>query len=78
MKLDKQKILLELMYDFIEKILTPREYEIFLLSKNMRPRHIAKKLGIKARTVTNIKVNIRKKIEKHEMWLVEKKLLRGA
>ncbi|MGL4402438.1 MAG: hypothetical protein ACRCTS_01675 [Fusobacteriaceae bacterium] len=76
--MEERKILLELMYDFIEKILTLREYEIFLLSKTMRPRHIAKKLGIKSRTVINTKVNIRKKIEKHETWLHEKKLLRGV
>lgn len=75
--MNKEKILLELMYDFIEKILTPREYQIFTMYKNMKPRHIADKLGITSKTVRNIIYNLKQKIKQHELWLIDKKTLRG-
>lgn len=44
--MEEKEIVLELMYDMIERILTPREFEIYIMSKRMKPRHIADKLGV--------------------------------
>lgn len=75
---ESEKILLELMYDFIEKILTDREMEIFSMYKaNTKPRHIAETLNISSKTVRNRVCEIKKKIKKHEEWLEEKSKLRG-
>ncbi|MGL5210608.1 LuxR C-terminal-related transcriptional regulator [Cetobacterium sp.] len=71
------KLVIELMYDMIELILSPREFEIYLLSKNKKPRHIAKELGLKNQTVRIYLVKIRKKINIHNKWVEEKIQSRG-
>lgn len=75
--MEEKELVLELMYDMIEKILSPREFEVYILSKRMRPRHIADKLGSKSKTVRNQIYTIKNKIKKHEKWLKEKVDLRG-
>lgn len=73
----EREIVLELMYDMIEKILSPREFEVYILSKRMRPRHIADKFGVKSITVRKQLLKAKKKIEHHKEWLEEKARLRG-
>lgn len=75
--MEERKIVLELMHDMIEKTLTPREYEIYILSKRMKPRHIADKLGLKSSGIRTRLVKIDNKIKKHKKWLKEKVELRG-
>lgn len=66
------------MHDWIEKMLTPREYDIFTMyNSSMKPRHIAEKLGIKNTSVSNRIQEINKKIEKHKKWLMDVKRKRG-
>ncbi|MBC2855468.1 hypothetical protein H3N56_03030 [Cetobacterium sp. 2A] len=73
----ERELVLELMYDMIERILTPREFEIYIMSKRMKPRHIADKLGLKGSGVRRRLVKIKYKIKNHEKWLREKIDLRG-
>lgn len=75
--MEERKIVLELMHDMIEKTLTPREYEIYILSKRMKPRHIADKLGLKSSGIRTRLVKIDNKIKNHKKWLIEKVELRG-
>ena len=75
--MEKEQILLELMHDMIERILTPREFKIYVMSKRMKPRHIAIELGIKSQSVRVDIVRIKKKINNHEKWLKDKVKLRG-
>ncbi|MGL4865941.1 MAG: hypothetical protein ACRC4T_22855 [Cetobacterium sp.] len=73
----EQELVLELMYDMIEKILTPREFEIYIMSKRMKPRHIADKLGLKSSGIRRRLVKIKYKIKGHEEWLESRVKLRG-
>ncbi|MGL5580534.1 MAG: hypothetical protein ACRDCE_06165 [Cetobacterium sp.] len=75
--MEERELVLELMHDMIEKILSPREFEIYTMSKRMRPRHIADKLGLKSSGIRRRLVKIKCKIKKHEEWLKEKVELRG-
>lgn len=75
--MEERELVLELMYDMIEKILSPREFEVYILSKRMRPRHIAYRLGTKPITVRKQLLKAKKKIELHKEWLEEKAKLRG-
>lgn len=75
--MDERKLVLELMYDMIERILTPREFKVYIMSKRMKPRHIAVELGIKSQSVRVDIVRIKKKISSHEKWLKDKVKLRG-
>lgn len=75
--IEERELVLELMHDMVEKILSPREFEVYVLSKRMKPRHIAEKLGTKSITVRVQLQNIKKKLKKHEEWLKEKIELRG-
>lgn len=75
--MDERELVLELMYDMIERILTPRELEIYIMSKRMKPRHIADKLGLKSSGIRRRLVKIKHKIKNHEEWLMEKVELRG-
>lgn len=74
---EDKKIILELLYDMIEQILSPREYQIYTLSKRMKPRHIADKLGLKSSGIRTRLVKINNKINNHKKWLIEKVELRG-
>lgn len=64
--IEKRELVFELMHDMVEKILSPREFEVYILSKRMKPRHIAEKLGLKSQTVRNQINNIKNKIKNHE------------
>ncbi|WP_418966059.1 sigma factor-like helix-turn-helix DNA-binding protein [Cetobacterium sp.] len=75
--MEKEQVLLELMYDMIEKILSPREFEVYTLSKRMKPRDIADRFGVKSVTVRKQLLKAKKKIELHKEWLEEKARLRG-
>lgn len=75
--MDERELVLELMYDMIERILTPREFEIYIMSKRMKPRHIADKLGLKSSGIRTRLVKIDNKIKNHKKWLIEKVELRG-
>ncbi|WP_281700109.1 LuxR C-terminal-related transcriptional regulator [Cetobacterium somerae] len=75
--IEEIELVLELMHDMVEKILSPREFEVYILSKRMKPRHIAEKLGLKSQTVRNQINNIKNKIKNHEEWLKEKMDVRG-
>lgn len=75
--MEEKEIVLELMYDMIERILTPREFEIYIMSKRMKPRHIADKLGLKSSGIRTRLVKIDNKIKNHKKWLIEKVELRG-
>ncbi|MGL4450640.1 MAG: hypothetical protein ACRCTZ_05570 [Sarcina sp.] len=75
--MEERELVLELMYDMVEKILSPREFEVYVLSKRMKPRHIAEKLGLKSQTVRNQINNIKNKIKNHKEWLKEKMDVRG-
>ena len=75
--IEERELILELMYDMIEKILSPREFEVYILSKRMKPRHIANKFGVKSVTVRKQLLKAKKKIELHKEWLEEKARLRG-
>lgn len=75
--IEERELILELMHDMVEKILSPREFEVYVLSKRMKPRHIAEKLGLKSQTVRNQINNIKNKIKDHEEWLKEKMDVRG-
>lgn len=75
--MEEKELVLELMYDMVERILSPRELEVYILSKRMKPRYIAAKLGTKPITVRVQLVNIRKKVKKHKEWLEWKSELRG-
>ncbi|WP_297636819.1 hypothetical protein [uncultured Clostridium sp.] len=75
--MEEKELVLELMYDMIERILTPREFEIYIMSKRMKPRHIADKLGLKSSGIRRRLVKIKHKIKNHEEWLIEKVELRG-
>ncbi|MGL5581690.1 MAG: hypothetical protein ACRDCE_12140 [Cetobacterium sp.] len=44
---EERELVLELMHDMVEKILSSREFEMYILSKRIKPRHIAEKLGLK-------------------------------
>lgn len=70
--IEERELVLELMHDMVEKILSPREVEVYVLSKRMKPRHIVEKLGLKSQTVRNQINNIKNKIKDHEKWLKEK------
>lgn len=74
----EKELVLELMYDMVERIFSPRELEVYILSKRMKPRYIAAKLGTKPITVRIQLVNIRKKVKKHKEWLKGKGELRGV
>lgn len=74
--MEERELVLELMHDMVERILSPREFEVYILSKRMKPRHIAEKLGTKSITVRVQLQNIKKKLKKHEEWLKEKTELR--
>lgn len=75
--MEDRELVLELMHDMIERILTPREFEIYIMSKRMKPRHIADKLGLKSSGIRRRLVKIKHKIKNHEEWLTEKVELRG-
>lgn len=75
--IEERELVLELMHDMVEKILSPREFEVYVLSKRMKPRHIAERLGLKSQTVRNQINNIKNKIKNHEEWLKEKMNVRG-
>jgi RNA polymerase sigma factor (sigma-70 family) len=76
--MEREKILLELMYDWIEKILTERENEIWTLYRSsLKPRDIAEKLNVSTEYIRVRLFKIKKKIKKHEKWLEEVKKLRG-
>lgn len=75
--IEERELVLELMHDMVEKILSPREFEVYILSKRMKPRYIAEKLGLKSQTVRNQINNIKNKIKNHEEWLKEKMDVRG-
>lgn len=75
--IEERELVLELMYDMIERILTPREFKVYIMSKRMKPRHIARELGIKSQSVRVDIVRIKKKISSHEKWLKDKVKLRG-
>lgn len=75
--MEERELVLELMYDMIERILTPREFEIYIMSKRMKPRHIADKLGLKSSGIRTRLVKIDNKIKNHKKWLIEKVELRG-
>ena len=75
--MEREEVLLELMHDMIEIILTPREFKVYIMSKRMKPRHIAVELGIKSQSVRVDIVRIKKKISSHEKWLKDKVKLRG-
>ncbi|MGL4863466.1 MAG: hypothetical protein ACRC3I_08315 [Cetobacterium sp.] len=75
--MEEKELVLELMYDMIERILTPREFEIYIMSKRMKPRHIADKLGLKSSGIRTRLVKIDNKIKNHKKWLIEKVELRG-
>lgn len=75
--MNEQELVLELMYDMVEKILTPREFKVYVMSKRMKPRHIAVELGIKSQSVRVDIVRIKKKISNHEKWLESRVKLRG-
>lgn len=74
--MEERELVLELMHDMIERILTPREFEIYIMSKRMKPRHIADKLGLKSSGIRRRLVKIKHKIKNHEEWLIEKVELR--
>lgn len=75
--MEERELVLELMHDMIERILTPREFEIYIMSKRMKPRHIADKLGLKSSGIRTRLVKIDNKIKNHKKWLIEKVELRG-
>ena len=75
--MEDRELVLELMHDMIERILTPREFKVYIMSKRMKPRHIAVELGIKSQSVRVDIVRIKKKISNHEKWLKNKVKLRG-
>ena len=75
--MEDRELVLELMHDMIERILTPREFKVYIMSKRMKPRHIAVELGIKSQSVRVDIVRIKKKISSHEKWLKDKVKLRG-
>ena len=75
--IEERELVLELMYDMIEKILSPREFEVYTLSKRMKPRDIADRFGVKSVTVRKQLLKAKKKIELHKEWLEEKARLRG-
>lgn len=74
--MEERELVLELMHDMIERILTPREFKVYIMSKRMKPRHIAVELGIKSQSVRVDIVRIKKKISSHEKWLKDKVKLR--
>ncbi|MGL5149097.1 MAG: sigma factor-like helix-turn-helix DNA-binding protein [Clostridium sp.] len=69
--IEERGLVLELMHDMV-RILSPREFEVYVLSKRMKSRHIAEKLGTKSITVRVQLQNIKKKLKKYEEWLKEK------
>lgn len=75
--IEERELVLELMHDMIERILTPRELKIYIMSKRMKPRYIAIELGIKSQSVRVDIARIKKKINNHEKWLKDKVKLRG-
>lgn len=36
--IEERELVFELMHDMVEKILSPREFEVYILSKRMKPR----------------------------------------
>ena len=75
--MEDRELVLELMHDMIERILTPREFKVYIMSKRMKPRHIADKLGLKSSGIRTRLVKIDNKIKNHKKWLIEKVELRG-
>lgn len=76
--MEQEKVVLELLHDMIELILTPREYEVYTLyASSMKPRYIARRLGTKPKTVRNQVYDIKQKIKNHENWLKKKVETRG-
>lgn len=66
------EVVLELMSDMIEKMLSKREYQVYVMSKNMKPRYIAKELGLAPKTICNIRKRVEHKINRHQTWLKSK------
>lgn len=77
--MNEKELTIKLMHDMIEFVLSPREFEIYTLSKNKnkKPRHIAKDLGLENQAVRAYLVKIKKKINNHEKWIQERMKLRG-
>lgn len=74
---EREKMLLELMYDDIEAILSTKQFELYNMSKYLKPKQIAQKINVDKGTVRVSLYRIRKKIGRHIELRKRQRELRG-
>lgn len=74
---EREKMLLELMYDDIEAILSTKQFELYNMSKYLKPKQIAQKINVDKGTVRVSLYRIRKKIDRHIELRKRQRELRG-
>lgn len=71
-----ERFYLEVSHDIIKFVLTPRQYDIYVMATNMKYKTIAEKLKIELSTVKNTIRTIKKKLNKLNIHFEDSRKLR--